>query len=120
MPMAEANALRERIVYWTSRGFRVTSETPTSAQLVRPRRFNPAEFIAMPIYLIEYLGQRDQTVYVSVGADGQVTETGSALDRSRYRRLQDRPAGQRLAIVAAPFIAIVVLYLAVAAVAGRP
>lgn len=88
--------LRDRIGFWTAQGYRVVSETATSAQLVRPRRFSPAEFVAMPIYLLEYLGQRDRNVYVAVDEAGNITETGSGLERSRYRRLQDQPAGVRL------------------------
>lgn len=105
--LAANRALRDRIAYWVGQGYRVTVETPTSAQLVRPRKFNPAEFIAMPIYVVEYLGQRDRTVYLSVADDGTIAETGSALEMSRYRRAQDAPAWRRLLNVIVGFAVIV-------------
>jgi hypothetical protein len=108
--------LHARIIYWTQLGYRVTSETPTSAQLVKPKHFNPVEFLAMPIYLIEYIGQKEKTVYIAVGATGNVTETGSALNRSTNERLQKRPLIQRVAIVVGVLVGLVVaaeLYLAI-------
>ena len=104
-----SDEMRARITYWIAQGFRVTSETPTSAQLVRPKHFNPAEFLAMPIYLIEYLGQKDKTVYIAVGSDGVVTETGSALERNTSQRLQARPLAQRLAIIVGFLVVFAVL-----------
>jgi len=109
--MGPSNALRERIRYWVGEGYRVVSETDTAAQLVRPKRFNSAEFLAMPLYLIEYLGQKDSTVYVTVEPTGEIRENGSAFDKSRYRRAQDRPAWQRLLYVVIVFIIVVGLIL---------
>jgi hypothetical protein len=104
--------LRDRITYWQAQGYRVISETPTSAQLVRPRRFNPMEFIAMPLYALEYLGQRDRDVYLSVATDGTVKEEGSAVRRSRYRGWQDRQStARRFAIVFGGFAVIIILVL---------
>jgi hypothetical protein len=108
--------LLERVRFWTDQGYRVISQTSDSAQLVRPRRFNPIEFIAMPIYLVEYLRQQDRTVYITVDAAGHVTESGSALDRTAYRRAQDRYSGPvRLAIVVGGFALFVAIVLVIQA-----
>jgi hypothetical protein len=103
--------LRERIAYWISQGYVVQSETPTSAQLIRKRHFNPAEFLAMPIYLLEFLGQRDKTLYLSVEPDGSVNEQTTALDRSAYRRIQDRSAATRVVLVVGGFVVFIAIVL---------
>jgi hypothetical protein len=108
--------LDERIRHWVGEGYRVTSQTPASAQLVRPKRFNAAEFVAMPLYLVEYLGQREQAVYLSVKPDGSIDETGSALEVSRYRRAQQASGGRRLATVIVPLVILVVVVLIIQAV----
>lgn len=114
--MALSPALRDRIAHWIAQGYRVISETPTSAQLVRPRRFNAAEFIAMPLYLLEYLGQRDREVYLSVEPDGTVAETGSGTERSRYRAIQDRQSTTtRFAIVFGGFALLIIVVLIIQA-----
>lgn len=111
-----ADALQDRIRDWTSAGYRVISQTPTSAQLVRPKHFNPAEFIAMPIYLLEYLGQREKQVYIAVDQAGTVTETGSGTEVSRTGRFTQRPWYQRLFWVVAMFVLVVVAILVIQAV----
>lgn len=107
--------LQDRITGWTSKGYRVISQTPTSAQLVRPKHFNPAEFLAMPLYAIEYLGQREQQVYIAVDDAGVVTETGSGTQVSAYRRAQGLSGPMRLFWVIAGFAIVIVLILAVQA-----
>lgn len=105
-------SLRDRVEHWTRQGYRVVSETSSSAQLVKPKRFNPAEFLVMPIYLFEYLGQRELQVYLSLQSDGTVTETGSALERSAYRRGQERSTAWRLGVVLMWSVVIVVVLYA--------
>jgi hypothetical protein len=109
--------LRDRITHWTALGYRVVSETPTSAQLVRPKRFNAAEFVAMPLYALEYLGQREQQVYLSMDTNGAIAETGSGTQVSRYRRAQEGMSGAaRLMWVVIVFVVVIVLILAIQAV----
>lgn len=117
--MVGTGALRDRIAQWVTKGYRVVSETPTSAQLVKPKKFNAAEFIAMPIYLIEYFGQKERTVYLSVADDGTVNETGSALEVSRYQRQKNAPMRVKLMWTAVVLGAFVVLYVVMQAVNGR-
>lgn len=102
--------LDERIRHWVGQGFRVTTQTTTSAQLIRPKRFNPAEFIAMPLYLIEYVGQKEQTVYLSM-TNGQATETTTGMERSGYRKMQDRSAAARFGTVIGGFVIFIVVVL---------
>jgi hypothetical protein len=102
-------SINERIRFWISEGFRITAQTETSAQLVKPRRFNPIEFVLMPIYALEYFGQREQAVYLSTGINGEVIETRQNMDRSLYRRMQDAPLAVRLANAAILLVAVLVI-----------
>lgn len=111
------DTIQERIARRVTEGYRVISQTPTSAQLVRPRHFNPAEFLAMPLYLLEYLGQRDQQVFIAVDAGGAITETGSGTEISRYRQAQGLSAPMRLFWVIAAFVIVIALILAIQAIA---
>ena len=66
--------LRFQIEHYVSRGYRVVSETPTSAQLVKPKTFSSGWmffwtffslgtlFWAYPIY---YLTKKDKQVYLT-------------------------------------------------------
>jgi hypothetical protein len=111
------DGLQDRIHHWTGAGYRVISQTPTRAQLVRPKHFNPAEFFAMPIYLLEYLGRREQQVHIAVDETGVVTETGSGTEISRYRRAQgELNATMRLFWVMAVLVVVVVVILVIQAV----
>jgi hypothetical protein len=112
-----APALRERINYWNGMGYRVVAETSTSAQLIRPRRFNPLEFVLMPVYAVEYLTQRDRQVYVWVEG-GQVRESGNGTDVSRYVAAKRLPLGARLLIAAGVLVAILAALALLGAVAG--
>lgn len=69
----------------------------------------------MPVYLFEYLGQRELQVYLSVAEDGSVVEQGNALERSAYRRSQERSGAQRLVIVVGGFVAFVAVVLVIQA-----
>lgn len=108
--------LDARIAEWVAKGYRVISQSPTNAQLVRPKHFSAAEFIAMPIYLIEYIGQRELQVYLAEGVDGTITETGSGTQLSRYRKAQQLSGPMRLFWVVAAFVVFIVLVLAIQAV----
>lgn len=70
---AEINAL-------VAKGFRVLSQTETSAQLVKPKKFSFwwALFwflwlgIGVLVYVFYYASKRDQNVYLVVDESGQV------------------------------------------------
>ena len=108
--------MNDRIAFWVAQGYQVTSQTPTGVQLVRPKRFNPVELIAMPLYLIEYLGQSARTVYIAVADDGTITESGSGVQKSAYLRSKDRSLGSRLLIVAGLLAAITLVMLLIRSV----
>lgn len=107
--------LRDRVSYYIRDGYQVVVETPTSAQLTKRKHFNPLEFLAMPIYLLEYLGQRDLNVYLSLEPDGRVVERGNAVERSTYRRGQSLSGPMRLAIVLVPVVVLIGLVLVISA-----
>ena len=73
-------ALQSEIDRYVKQGYRVVSQTPTTAQLVKPKKFNflIALFgllwltIGFWIYLLWYLAQREKTVYLTVDAKGRV------------------------------------------------
>lgn len=64
-------------------GFRVVSQTPTTAQLIRPKAFSCAiatlSFLVFGvgflIYVFWYASQKDQIVYLTVAPDGTVQST---------------------------------------------
>jgi hypothetical protein len=76
----QAAAFQREIVRLYAQGYRVVAMTPTTAQLVRPKKFN--YFIAalllilavLPaiIYVFYYLSQSDQTALVTLEDGGQV------------------------------------------------
>jgi hypothetical protein len=80
-PSADA-PIQEHINWYVKQGYHVVvSQTETSAQLVKPKRFSfiwallwfLVLGIGFLVYLFYYLGKRDQTVYLAVGADGKVS-----------------------------------------------
>jgi hypothetical protein len=112
MQSETTTTLQGRINHWVTHGYRITSQTPMSAQPVKPKRFNPIEFLATPLYVLEYGGQKEQTMYLAAAADGSITETGTGLDVSRYRRAQDLPVVVKLAwIIGVGAVITVVLML---------
>lgn len=74
--------LQKEINGYVRRGFRVMSQTDTSAQLVKPKKFSFLWAmlwflllgIGLLIYLIYYWSQKDQTVYLSVDERGRVSK----------------------------------------------
>ncbi len=64
-------------------GYRVVSQTETSAQLLKPKVFSFVwAFVwflllgfGVLIYIFYYMAKKDKTVYLSVGADGSLQVT---------------------------------------------
>lgn len=72
--------LQRQIADLTRKGYRVVSQTDTTAQLVKPKTFSflwaiiwfLALGIGLLVYLIYYWSKRDQTVYLEVDEKGNV------------------------------------------------
>ena len=75
--------MQAHIDWHIRQGYRVASQTATSAQLVKPKVFSFvwAFFwflgfgVGILVYLLYYLSKRDKAVYLSVAANGVVTRT---------------------------------------------
>lgn len=76
-------ALQREIQHYVKRGYRVVSQTPTSAQLVKPKQFSCLIatlgalllLIGLLIYLFWYMSQKESIIYLSVDERGQVKVT---------------------------------------------
>lgn len=82
LPLEARRAILEReIASYIKKGYRVLSQTDTSAQLLKPKRFSLLLAVLLlilmvlpfVIYLLMYLAARDKTVYISVDSQGKVT-----------------------------------------------
>lgn len=75
--------LQDRINRYVGKGYRVVSQTPESAQLVKPKRFSLVWFVVglllglVPglIYVGWYMRKRDEQVYLYLEG-GEVREKG--------------------------------------------
>jgi len=73
-------ALQREINGYLKRGFRVVSQTETTAQLLKPKTFSLLwallwfllAGIGLLVYLIWYWAKRDETVYLEVDDRGRV------------------------------------------------
>lgn len=85
MQIAKSNEERQAILQveiskYIRRGYRVVSQTVTTAQLVKPKSFSffwalvwlLLAVLPFFIYLIYYAAKRDSTIYIEVGGDGQI------------------------------------------------
>jgi predicted amidophosphoribosyltransferase len=82
MSLAERRAILEQaIAKYSSSGYRVVSQTDTTAQMVKPRVFSCLWSllwllffgIGLIIYILYYLSKRDGIIYLSVDRNGQLT-----------------------------------------------
>ena len=72
--------LDREIKRYVKRDFRVVSRTDTTAQLVKPKKFNFLWAIlwfllfgvGLIVYLLYYAGKKDQTVYLEVNERGRI------------------------------------------------
>ncbi len=73
--------LQAEINRYVKKGYRVTSQTARSAQLVKPKKFSIIWamvwllLVVLPfvIYLIYYTAKRDQQLYLTVDEQGKIT-----------------------------------------------
>jgi len=82
MDIEQRRAILDReIQSYVRKGYRVLSQTDTSAQLVKPKKFSLILAVLLlilmvlpfVIYLLMYVAAKDKTVYLSVDPDGKVT-----------------------------------------------
>jgi hypothetical protein len=72
--------LQQEINKYLKRGYRVISQTDTTAQLIKPKRFSFLWAVAwffvfgfgLLIYVFWYLSRKDETIYLEVSSNGQV------------------------------------------------
>lgn len=71
--------LQSQIVKYVKKGFRVTSQTDTTAQLIKPKQFSFFWFlvnlfliIGWVFYLAWYLAKKDETIFLEVNENGRV------------------------------------------------
>ena len=72
--------LQREITKYVRKGFRVVSQTESTAQLAKPKKFSLLWAllwfflfgIGLIIYLIWYWSRRDQTVYLEVTSAGKI------------------------------------------------
>ena len=65
-------------------GYRVTEQTATTAQLVRPKRFSClwatlwlcVMVVGLLVYILYYMSKRDDTIYLQIVNDRLVTTRG--------------------------------------------
>ena len=66
--------LDKLVVYWNKRGFQVISQTETSAQLIKPKKFSLIIAIVLfvlavfpfVIYLLWFLSKKDDKIFIQV------------------------------------------------------
>lgn len=79
-PEQRREALQKEINKYVSRGFRVVSQTDTTAQLMKPKTFGFLWALAwlllfgvgILVYLFYYWAKKDETVYLQVDEEGRV------------------------------------------------
>ncbi len=86
LPLDQRRAILEREINgYLSRGFQVQSQTETTAQLVKPKRFSLLWAVlwlfvfgvGLVLYLLYYLSKKDETIYLEVGGAGQIKRIGA-------------------------------------------
>jgi len=84
MEIAERKSiLEECIAYYVKDGYRIASQTETSAQMVKPKQFSGCLAVILLllfllpfiIYILYYLSQKDKTTYIQIDERGKITIT---------------------------------------------
>ncbi len=81
-PEARRQVLQNAIQGYLTRGWRVVSQTDTTAQLIKPKQFSFLTFVLLffacglgIIYAAWFMAKRDQSVYIHVNEWGQLAVT---------------------------------------------
>jgi len=77
------NVLENAVAFYIRQGYRVSSQTENTAQLVKPKKFDlfcaVILFIILIVpfilYLLYYLSQKDKTIYIVVDDEGKISIT---------------------------------------------
>ena len=77
------NILEDAIAYYVRQGYRVSSQTENTAQLIKPKQFSLLAAIILfliyiipfLLYLLYHLAQKDKTVYLVVNEKGKISVT---------------------------------------------
>lgn len=65
--------LQKEIRKYVKQGYRVVSQTSTTVQLMRDKSFSKGcGCLALPLYLIFWLGRRNPSVYIEVDEHGKI------------------------------------------------
>jgi len=72
--------LNREIARYTRKGFRVVSQTPTTAQLAKPRKFSCLFAtlwflllgIGLLVYIFWYLAKKDTIIFIEIDSQGKV------------------------------------------------
>ena len=75
--------LQQSVAHYSAHGYRVVSQTDTTAQMMRPKRFSFVAAvlwfflfgIGLLVYIFYYLAKRDSLLFVQVDEFGKVTAT---------------------------------------------
>lgn len=75
--------LQQQIAQYTRRGFRIVSQTDTTAQLLKPKKFSflwallwfLVFGVGLLVYLIWYWSRKDETAFLEVLSTGRVKTT---------------------------------------------
>jgi hypothetical protein len=82
MTIEERKAVLDQVIArYSKQGYRVTTRTDISAQMVRPKQFSclvavicaALALFPLLIYLFYYMSKKDKTIYISVDESGKVT-----------------------------------------------
>lgn len=93
------DTLESDIQRFAAQGFRVVVRTKTTAQLIRPKRFNLIAAcawllvfgIGIVFYLFYFLAKSDDMVYLSTASDGSINRAGAQGYCSNCGHLQGAP-----------------------------
>ncbi len=74
------DTLQREVTGYIRRGYRVLSQTDTTAQLVKPKTFSffwafiwlLALGVGLIVYIIYYMAKKDEQVYIEVDEEGRV------------------------------------------------
>lgn len=84
LPIEQRTAILDKEVQsYVKQGYRVLSQTPTSAQLVKPKKFSFLVFIILLIlmvlpallYVLWFAVKKDESVYLTVDDRGKIKRT---------------------------------------------
>ncbi len=93
-PTEPSKVLAEIIMIFVKAGYQVVSQTETTAQLFRKKKFSRGKALAFGLlYVASQAGKKDQTAFVSVNPDGSYQVVNEEGITRQFK------AGERLTII---------------------